>query len=283
MKNIFIVLTLLILLVPSKESFSRIPVSNTLTDFMTKFKPLYMSLFSSVEDDPVTYRVVKFGHNLDADSAANEDVWSAGGLMTYASAAQTLTVVSSSTDDDDGGTGAESITVACIGSDGTENSFTVTMDGTTPVVTTQTCFFVNRSFVNSSGSGLTNAGNITIDQTTSGYTLAYIPATYSITQQAMYRVPSDRRCGIQNLYVSADKLAGSSPRVIFLVKIFDPLTNTERIARRELLDTSAETSRNIPNFDDVALSANEIINIEVNTNTNDTEVSATIDIVCIEI
>ena len=284
-KNVLIVFAILsvILFAPSKNSFSRIPVSNTLSDFIARYEPLYIALFSAYEDDPSTFRIVKFGFNLDLDAAAVEDIWSVGGKFVRPTAAQTLTVVSSSTDDDVGGTGAEEITVACIGSDGTESDIVIDMDGTTSVVTTgtDTCLFINRAKVTVAGSGTKNAGNITITQTTSGYTLAYIPATYSITQQAVYRVPSDRRCYINHMYIAADKLTGSDPRVIFLFKVFN--TTVEYVLRRELLDTNTETSRTTHHFKGDALLPNEIIVIEADTDTNDTHVYAEIDLTCIEI
>lgn len=157
------------------------------------------------------------------------------------------------------------------------------MDGTTPVLSaaSETCIFVNRATVLSSGSGLVNAGNITITNQSSGDTLAYIPLGVSVTQQAAFYVPSDERCYINDLYVSADKLSGSDPRVEFLVKVYNSLTTeTEYTIRRELLDTANESRARFPNFKDQALLAGEIITIEANSDTANTEVSATIDLTC---
>lgn len=97
----------------------------------------------------------------------------------------------------------------------------------------------------------------------------------------MYKVPSDYRCFINKLYLTAEKLSGSAPRVIFYIKVYnESITNTEYIVRRELIDTSLETSREFPNFKDQALLPGEIINVEVDTGTDNTEVSATLDLIC---
>jgi len=261
---------------------SAVPVQNSLSDFILKLQAPYISLYGSYSSNPDTFRVVKFGYNLGVDAAAPEDIWSYGGQMTYTSASQTLNIVSSSTDDDTGGTGATGVLVTGLGSDGLTLEEIVPLDGTSTVTTTGEFMFVNRMVVYYSGTGLKNAGNITASQTTSGTVLAYIPTGTGVTQQLMYRVPRDRKCYINNLYVSVDKLSGSSPRAIFLVKVFNPLlTNTEYVVRRELLDSSVESNRSFPNFKDQTLGPDEIINIEVSTTANATEVSGTIDMICV--
>jgi len=257
---------------------SRVPVVNTVSDFINYMDARFLSLFG---DGDTYYRVVKFGYNLDLDTAASEDVISQGGLMTFPSSAETLGVVSSDAADDDGSTGAESVFITGILGDGTQASEVVTLNGTSEVVTTNAYLFVNRAVVLSSGSGLKNAGTITIDQTTSGAVLASIPAGTGTTQQINYRVPSTHRCYINDLYVSADKLSGSSPRVTFLIKVFNTVTsNTEYIIRRELIDTSVTDRMQFPHFKEQALLPGEIMSIEASTTSNDTQVSATIDMTC---
>ena len=288
MKKLIISFLLVASLVPFLSGFTQIPVSNTLSDFIAKLDSVYIALFTDLEDDPQIFRVVKFGHNEDVDAAANEDIWAWGGSsggdpeMIYPTVAETLTVVSTSTADDDGGTGANAILINCIQSDGTETLLTVTMDGTTPVITTQTCLFVNRIQVIGSGSGQKNAGDIKVSNTTSGNVLGWVETGISVTHQLLYRVPSDCRCHINNIYITANKLSGGGvPRVIFYFKSFtNNGINTEFAIRRELIDTSIEATREFPNFRDRALLPNEIVTIEVETNTNDTQISGAMDITC---
>lgn len=259
---------------------SKVPVSNTLTDFVSTLKQPYIALFGSQEDAPRVVKIVKFGYNFDLDIAAGEDLWSAGGLFVFPSGAETLSIVSSSGLDVAAGTGGRTITISCIGTDGTESDITYTLTGTTPVVTTETCKFVNRAKVVTAGTGLTNAGNITITQSTSGLTLAHVPATYGITQQALYQVPSDRRCFINRIYVSADKIAPvADTRVIFYIKIYDG--NSEHILRHELLDTVTESSRIIPNVKGDALNGGDIITIQMLTDTDNSVTNGEIDFTCV--
>lgn len=284
MKKLMIFITLLLISATAFSNTQRVPTVNSLTDFISKFSSNFISLYADTEDDQHIFRLVKFAHNEDVDAAVAEDIWAAGGKMTYPTAAETLTVVSSSTADDSGSTGANTILLACIQSDGTETDLSVTMDGTTPVVTTQTCKFINRVQVTLSGSGKTNTGVITITNTTSGDTLATVEAGESVTHQIYYRVPSDRRCHINSMYFTANKLSGgATPRVIFKVLSFSEDTNTFYNIRRELIDTNTESVRTFPNFRDRALLPGEILTIEATTNTNDTQVSAAIDITCREI
>lgn len=249
-----IIFTVLITLFTLSITTARLPVSNSLTDFYYKHSPLIISLFSNGATEPDVYRVVKFGHNEDIDLAAPEDIQTQGGQMVFPSAAETLSIVSDSAADDSGSTGANSIYITCIQSDGTRTFVTVTMDGTTPVVTTQTCLFVNRATVLLSGSGKVNAGNITITNTSSGNVLAYIEAGEAVTHQAVYRVPSNYNCFINSLYLASEKLAASDPRVIFKIKVFNTATtNTEYVIRREGMDTNSDSYRIFNNFKDQAL------------------------------
>lgn len=113
--------------------------------------------------------LVKFGRNLDVDAlTAPEDIWAGGGLYTGfpVGAAETLTIVSSSTADAAAGTGLRRLRVVGLDAAGKERTEDVSMNGTTPVVTTTTWTRVSRAFGILGGSGQTNAGTITVRHTT---------------------------------------------------------------------------------------------------------------------
>ena len=288
MKKLLIPFLFIAIMISSINGLTKVPVSNTLSDFIATHSPMFTALYTDTEDVPTTFRIVKFGHNEDVDTGTNADIWAWGGQaagdpeMTYPTVAETLTVVSTSTADSSAGTGANTILINCIGSDGVEVLLSVTMNGTTPVITTQTCLFVNRVQLTSSGSGDTNAGDIKVSNTTSGNVLGWVEAGTSVTHQLLYRVPSNRRCHINNIYVTVNKLAaGGSPRAIFYFKSFtNSGIDTEYIIRRELIDASTESTREFPNFRDRALLPDEIVTIEVETSVNDTQVSGAMDITC---
>jgi len=116
----------------------------------------------------------KFGYNEDIDTG-KESIWSPGGIFVPIVTARTLSVVSTSTADDDGGTGANSIIIYGIDADWKAQTVVVTLDGTTPVVTTETWMGINRMSIYVSGSGGVNAGTITATATTEATDQADIP------------------------------------------------------------------------------------------------------------
>lgn len=97
-------------------------------------------------------------------------IWDAGGGSSYAqmTAGTALEVLSSSASDTSAGTGARTITVEGLDSNYTQFTETVTLNGTTPVaLSNNSAVAVNKAYVATAGSGLTNAGTITI-RTVSG-------------------------------------------------------------------------------------------------------------------
>ena len=114
-----------------------------------------------------------FGFNADVDSAAEEAVWPAGGLIPYISSPVTMKVSSSSADDASAGTGARTVYIKGINGTGAEVSETVTLNGQTSVNTTNTYSFIQQVTVMTVGSGGVNAGNIYVG---TGVVTAGVPA-----------------------------------------------------------------------------------------------------------
>lgn len=128
-------------------------------------------------------------------STSYVDVWPTANILSYLSAAETMDVVSTSPNDDLGGTGLERITL--FGLDGSYNEVeeTVTLDGTTPVTTTQTFLRVYRmrGIQSNNGSNDTfNAGVITASATTAGTDQAIIEVGTSNTLQGQFTVPANK-------------------------------------------------------------------------------------------
>jgi hypothetical protein len=103
------------------------------------------------------------GVNKDVD-AGTEDIWDGGGAYTGqpTGSAEALNVVSGSTADAPAGTGARTLRVEGLDSTGAYVEETVTLNGTTPVVTSSTWLRVLRAFILTAGTGGTNAGAITV-------------------------------------------------------------------------------------------------------------------------
>jgi hypothetical protein len=109
--------------------------------------------------------VNKFGRNIDIDTGAAEDIWGGGGSYTgFATLAETLSFVSTSAADASAGTGARTIRI--IGLDANYNQIqeTVTLNGLTPVTTTQSFLRAHTMATQTAGSGGVNAGTITVTQ-----------------------------------------------------------------------------------------------------------------------
>ena len=136
--------------------------------------------------------VHKFGSNSDVDTATDpEDVWQAGGLMSWPFTAAVLDVVSSSTDDVfSTGIGAHVVVIEGLDSNFNEVIKEVELNGTTAVSTVVEFIRVNRAYVTQVGKYHgSNVGLITIEL--SGATMATILPGCGQTQIARYTVPAN--------------------------------------------------------------------------------------------
>lgn len=115
-----------------------------------------------------------FGYNPDVDSAAEETVWTAGGLLGHPEEATVMKVSSTSASDTSAGTGARTVYILGVNGTGGYTSETVTLNGQTAVDTVHSYFSIERATVVTVGSGGANAGNINIGV---GVVTAGVPAT----------------------------------------------------------------------------------------------------------
>lgn len=147
-----------------------------------------------------------YGRNFDVDSGTvPEDLWNGGGVYTgfpTTGSAETLSIVSSSVNDTSAGTGA--LTIKIYGLDGNyaEITETVTLNGTTPVTTTQTFWRVDTAEVIAAGSGGFNAGQITANHSTTTANVFFVmPANRGRTNTANFTVPAGWSALIRELDV----------------------------------------------------------------------------------
>jgi hypothetical protein len=117
--------------------------------------------------------IFKFGNNPDINGAL-ETIWSRGGLYVYPTSAIQMKVSSSSADDAALGTGARTVSVQGLDQNYNEVAETITLNGQTEVLTTNTFIRVFRAFVITAGSGETAAGTIYVG---TGTVTAGVPAT----------------------------------------------------------------------------------------------------------
>lgn len=222
----------------------------------------------------------KFGHNLDVDTATDPEVVAAfGGSFTPLTTAYTLDVVSSSDQDSDTGgvvaqgTGARTILITGIDANRDEQTETVTMDGTTTVVTSNSWLGVNRVVVLTSGSSDTNVGLITLTATTEGSTQATVPIGGSVTQQIIFFMPRNHKGLATWLRFTAKRFgSGTEPVITFVGWVYSPLTDTKYEVVREIVDAADQTHANLLPSDPFVFTEQDVFWVEAETTRDDTQV-----------
>jgi hypothetical protein len=180
----------------------------------------------------------KFGYNADVDTGT-EVVASWGGTFTPMTTARTLSIVSTDATDDDGNTGANSLVVYGIDASRQAQTVVVTMNGTTPVVTTETWLGVNRIAIYISGTGKVNAGTITATATTDLTIQGQIPAGEGTTQQCIFFTQVNHQALIEWITVTTLKQSGgTAPVVTVKAWVYSAISNSKYEVARISIDTS---------------------------------------------
>lgn len=130
----------------------------------------------------------KFGRN--QATAAGEAIWALSSAYVAPPTAQVMSVVSADTNDAAAGTGARTISITGIDDSYDIVTETLTLNGTTAVLTTNKYWNLHHSYVLTAGSGATAAGNITFTSTAAGTpAMGLILVGYNQTQSTVYMVP----------------------------------------------------------------------------------------------
>lgn len=143
------------------------------------------------------YKVVdKFGSNPTISSSSFEDVWFGGGNMVWQTTAEQVNVASTNVNDTAAGTGARSVFIEGLDQDYNIITETVTLNGTTDVLTTNSYLRINRAYTVGVGSLEENQGDITFTGDTSTDVFASIQSLHGQTQKAQYTVPAGFKISI---------------------------------------------------------------------------------------
>jgi hypothetical protein len=217
----------------------------------------------------------KFGWNDDVDTGAQETIWSYGGLLSPLTTARTLSIVSSSANDTAAGTGLRTVLVTGIDANRLEQAETVTLNGTTPVVTSASWLGVNRVTPTSAGSGLTNAGNITATASVDLTVQAYMAAGVGTTQQSFFFTPAQTTFLADWLAMSAFRLSGggASPRVTVRGYVRNFSTGVRYEVMRKLIDTSVTNEIQLSPKEAFVVPSSSLLEFTAETDTNNTLVS----------
>lgn len=157
--------------------------------------------------DPDVRIIQRSGNNPDIDTATfPEDCWGGSGLYQgFPLAAETVSIVSSSVNDTAAGTGARTIRISGLDANGNFQTEIVTLNGTTPVITSTSWLRINRAFITTSGNSNRNFndGAITINQSvTTSAVFAIIEAGYGIAKLAVYTIPKGTTGVLRNIQLS---------------------------------------------------------------------------------
>ena len=220
--------------------------------------------------------IERFGHNQDLDAAAEETIWDNGGRITYLTVGETLTIVSSSASDDGSpvGVGARTILIRGVNSLWEDTTEIVTLDGTTPVITTSTWLGVNNAIVLTSGTSKANVGSITITATTSTTAQAYIEPLESMNHAMVYHIPLGKRVSTHVLTYYAAKITGGANPIVTFRGILIAENGTEVNAFVDRLDTSVVSQAGVIDGPSSYVGEKTRLEVRASTTDNNTSVSA---------
>jgi hypothetical protein len=158
--------------------------------------------------------VTVFGFNPDIDTT-EETVWPGGGIISHPSAAIQWKVSSSSANDTSAGTGARTVFINGLDANYNQVTETVTLNGQTAVLTTNSLLRINSAYVATAGSSNSAEGSIYFG---TGTVTAGVPATvwqiilfdYNSTVTGHYTVPAGYTAYMDAGQISAGQATGST-------------------------------------------------------------------------
>lgn len=158
--------------------------------------------------------VTIFGYNPDVDTT-RATVWPYVGVMPIPSVPLQMKVSSSSANDTSTGTGARTVYLSGLDASHEEVSEIITLNGQTPVLTTNSYLHINNAYVATAGSGLSAAGDIYFGD---GVVTLGVPATvydlikfdYNQRITASYTIPAGYTGYVSEGLFSAGQPGGSA-------------------------------------------------------------------------
>lgn len=217
----------------------------------------------------------KFGYNEDVDTASTEVVASFGGAFDQRLASgEKLDIVSTSANDSNpSGTGVRQVIIFGVDENWDLVQETVNLNGTTEVQTDNSYLGVNRMTIFTSGSADSNVGTITATATTSGNTMAQMPAGQGTTQQCIFYVP--RNYQFLATWLRLSIAGGGAPAVTFFGKVYSDVVSSEFEVYRDTIELSflgSGSSIELNPAEPFVIGERSILWFEASTDTNNTNV-----------
>ena len=161
---------------------------------------------------PGTIPVIVAASNVSVGTSM-ETIWKSNGLWVPLATDETMTIVSDDTADTVAGTGAQFLILNGVDASGLAQTEIIALNGTTPVITSNTWLGINPSLI-TAGSGGTNAGNITITATLSTDLQSILAPGDSLTSVLVYFVPVNKRLFLKQVRAQVYKSSGGGVDVI---------------------------------------------------------------------
>ena len=166
------------------------------------------------------YPLLKFGTRTLIAANIQSLIWEGtNALYTYLASAERLKISSSSSSDTSNGVGARTVSVLGLDANFLEILEVITMNGITPVETSNLFIRIFRSYVSTCGTSLTNVGKITITNNAGTVEQAVVNANDGQTLMTMWTVPADKTAYMVQGTTSTDSNKGA--RVSFFTRLND--------------------------------------------------------------
>ena len=185
-------------------------------------------LYDIAEGNIVGHEPIRrYGHN-DSVGTSLETVYHVSNLKTYLTSAEILKIVSDDTDDDGSpvGNGARTLTITGLDNDYLEITDTITMDGTTNVLTNIAFLRINEFYVATAGTTGYNEGTISISNNADTIILEQIEPIENEAHCACYTVPAGHTAYIVQAMATEASSKGSFFN--FWVRTFGGLWRSKR-------------------------------------------------------
>lgn len=217
----------------------------------------------------------KFGYRETLTAANGEEtIWAATGNYTIPTSADTFNITydgtSGGSTDGAGFAGARTLAFYYIDSNGLPAVSVHTLGTDGSDTTSFSGLGINRCVVSSSGSNTYNTNNITVTHTSSGNTMAFIPATQSVTQQAIFHVGSNHTAVAKFLTFNVNKLSGSNPKVTVKGYVYNRNVATRFEVYRHVIDTQSENTVTLIDPIGFNLNSTDVLYFVADTDQNNT-------------
>ena len=125
-------------------------------------------------------------------------------------AGDTVDVVSADANDTSAGTGARTVIIKGLDANHNPQEDTISLSGATPVATTNKYKFINEFYVASTGTGLTNAGALTLADVTGSDSLGLIEVSGYQMANCIWMVPAGHTGYVYGFWYDVDSAAAGA-------------------------------------------------------------------------